>query len=306
VSAVTAAKADPKAVAGSIPALLTPFTAGGAGIDFSVLRQRLEWLERHGVDSVLVAGTTGDGQSLTVSERTELVREVKRHNGDLAVMAGTGFNALPDSIEASRAAIELGAGCVLVAPPSYFPCDDAGVVAYFDALLSQLGEDARVVIYHIPGYTGVPISLAAVRELRQRFGPAVAGLKDSGGKASYLEEAIRELPELMVYGSDGVAGQAFAGGAAGVISALANVVPADFHSIRAAAEEAADPPAEVTARLTELRRLSHEMPQRSALKRLSQIASGIPEAATRPPELELSPEQIASLDASPVVRELKA
>jgi 4-hydroxy-tetrahydrodipicolinate synthase len=292
------------AVRGSIPALLTPFRDGGRRVDLASLDRHLEWLQAAGIGAVLVAGTTGEGQSLSLSERIEIVGRVKSRHPRLAVMAGTGFNALPDTLDASLRALDLGADSLLVTPPCYFPSDEEEVLAYFAALLSQLPADARLVLYHIPHYTGAPVPINLARRLREDFGPIVAGLKDSGGDRAYLEEALRELPDLAVYGSDGVAALAYAEGAAGVVSALSNVAPGDFLALEAAIAAGAQAPAEIEARLAELRSITHSVPQRSGLKHLVHLAAGVPLSPARAPELDLSADQVAALEANGVVKRL--
>jgi dihydrodipicolinate synthase/N-acetylneuraminate lyase len=292
------------AVRGSIPALLTPFRDGGRRIDLTSLDRHLEWLQAAGIGAVLVAGTTGEGQSLSVSERVEIVGRVKSRHPQLAVMAGTGFNALPDTLDASLRALNLGADSLLVTPPCFFPADEEEVLAYFAALLRELPEHARLILYHIPRYTGAPIPIDAVRRLREEFGPTVAGLKDSGGERAYFEDALRDLPDLAVYGSDGVAALSYAEGAVGVVSALANVVPGDFLAMEAAMADGGGAPADIEARLGELRSLTHSVPQRSGLKHLVHVAAGIPVSSARAPELELSADQVAALEASGVVQRL--
>jgi 4-hydroxy-tetrahydrodipicolinate synthase len=289
---------------GTIPALVTPFRDGGRRVDLPLINQHLEWLREAGIESVLVAGTTGEGQSLSLLERLLVVAWVRERHPDLALMAATGFNALPSTIDVSQRALDLGADSLLIAPPCYFPSSDAEVIAFFAAVADELPPEARIVIYHIPRFTGAPISVGAVRELRDRFGPRIAGLKDSGGDRAYHEQVLRELPDIDVYGSDGLAALSYASGAAGVVSALANVLPRDFLAMEQAAAAGVEIPAEIEPRLAELRSLTHSVPQRSGLKHLVHLVAGLPVSPSRAPELPLTADQTASLETSTLVASL--
>lgn len=290
----------------SIPALLTPFRDGGRRIDLGAFDKHLEWLREAGIESVLVAGTTGEGQSLSISERVELAGRVKDRHPCLSLMAATGFNALPDTIEASRRMLSLGVDSLLVAPPCFFPSGNAEVFAFFSALAEALPDEARLVMYHIPRYTGAPVSIETARHLREEVGPVIAGLKDSGGQREYFEQALAELQDLALYGSDGVAELAFAQGATGVISALANVVPNAFLELeKAVSRPGGQDPAEVRGTLAAIRSLTHSVPQRSGLKYLAHLLADIPQTCARPPELDLQPSQIESLRTSETIRQLR-
>jgi len=163
--------------------------------------------------------------------------------------------------------------------------DAAGVSEYYSRLLAALPDEARVVLYHIPRQTRVAIGTETIRELLERFGPKVAGVKDSGRDFEHTVSLLAEFPELAILnGSDGVAAKAYAAGGPGVISATANVLPEEFERVRAGDVSAQEPIAEVRA-------LVDGLPIQAALKLVLHLVSGLPRSAVRPPLRELTGEE---------------
>lgn len=282
---------------GTIPAVVTPFTAGGAEVDIEALDRHLTWLHEHGVRCVAPLGTNGEGPSLSLDERRRVIDLVGSHASGMSFVPGTGCTALPETIALSRHALERGAAAVLVAPPSYFPATPAGVFAYFAALLAGIPDESRVFLYHIPRYTGVPIEVETIVALRRAFGARVAGVKDSGGDLEHSRAIMSAVPELVLLsGSDGTVAEAYRNGANGVVSALANFAPERVDAVRAAMAEGRTGDDEQRA-LSALRELTHAVPQRSALKVLVSVVTGLPRAAVRPPLVDLDEQQADELRA---------
>jgi 4-hydroxy-tetrahydrodipicolinate synthase len=272
-------------LAGTIPALLTPFTEGGAEPDLDALDAHVDWLHEHGVRTVSPMGTTGEGLSLSQAERRRLIERVAAHPSGVDQVPGTGCTSLPETIELSRFAVERGAAAVLVAPPTYYVPDQAGVAAWYHALLDALPDEARVVLYHIPRQTRVPIELETLAELVAAHGPKVAGVKDSGRDFDHTRRLLAKLPGLAVLnGSDGMVARAYAAGGPGVISATANVLPGEFERLRLGDESAQAPVAETRA-------LVDGLPIHAALKLILHLVSGLPRSAVRPPLRELTADE---------------
>jgi 4-hydroxy-tetrahydrodipicolinate synthase len=275
------------AVAGTIPALITPFTDGGAAVDLDALDAHIEWLHVRGIRCIVPLGTTGEGPSLGPAERRAVIERVAAHPSGMAFVAGTGCVSLPETVELSRHALDHGAAAVLVAPPWYFTPEADGLERYYAALLEQLPESARVILYHIPGYTGVPIEVDLVVALRERFGARIVGVKDSGGRLEHSAALLEAVPDLVVLcGSDALVADAYRAGAAGIVSGLANAAPRQVDAIRRAVAAGGDG-AEEQAWLTALRDLTHAVPGRSALKVLVAHACGLPRSPVRPPLTDL-------------------
>ncbi len=287
----------PSALAGTIPALLTPFTPGGAEIDHGLLAAHVDWLVEHGVETVSPMGTTGEGASLAVAERKALIERLAAHASGVAQVPGTGCTNLPETIELSRFAVELGVAAVLVAPPTYYVPDPEGVIEYLSRLLEALPDEARVVLYHIPRQTRVAIEEETLRALVDRFGPKVAGVKDSGRDFDHTLRLLSEFPSLAILnGTDGLVAKAYAAGGPGVISATANVLPSEFERMQKGGDASAQ---DVVA---EMRALVDRMPIQAALKLVLHLVAGLPRSAVRPPLRELTPAESHSVQQSLAAR----
>ena len=280
---------------GTIPALVTPFTRGGAEVDLDLLDAHVAWLDEQGIACVAPLGTNGEGPSLSLAERRAVIERIAGHPSGIAFLPGTGCNALPETVELSRFAVEHGATGLLVAPPWYFEAERDGLTRYFDALLSALPGEARVFLYNVPAYTGVPVDAAVAAELRGRFGDRVAGVKDSSGDVEQSLGYLRAAPGLtLLFGSDAGVADAFRGGAHGVVSALANVIPREVEAVRRAVAAGASGEEEERM-LAGVRALTRSGPRRSALKALVAAATGLPRGAVRPPLAELTGDEAAAL-----------
>ena len=141
------------------------------------------------------------------------------------LMPGTGASAIPDGVELTRAAVEAGAGGVLVLPPFYYKnVSEDGVFAYYAEVIERVGDARlRVYLYHIPQLSGVPITPALVARLVDRYGPTIAGLKDSSGNWENTAMLLKQFPALSIFpGSERFLLQGLAAGGAGCITATAN------------------------------------------------------------------------------------
>jgi 4-hydroxy-tetrahydrodipicolinate synthase len=278
-------------IAGTIPALLTPFTEAGE-VDLELLDHHVAWLHERGIGCLSPMGTTGEGPSLSLGERKRLLERLVAHPAGVPILPGTGCTALPETIELSRFAVEQGAAGLLVAPPSYYdPFDVRGVNAYFVRLFDALPPSARVFLYHIPRQTGVPVTDETLHVLGSRYGPMLAGVKDSGGDFEHTRAWLREYPELTILnGSDATAAAAYEAGGRGTITMLANVFPEELERIRAGRSTA-----EPQRFLVAVRELVGEFPRHAALKHLLHLVSGLPRSSVRPPLQDLDGEQTAIL-----------
>ena len=280
-------------IAGTIPALLTPLGDGGGAPDLELLDAHVAWLHERGIRCVSPLGTTGEGPSLSLAERTRIVERLAGHASGMRILPGTGATALPETIELSRLAVRAGAVGILVAPPSYYDAFDVrGVTEYFIRLFDSLKEDARVVLYHIPRHTGIPIADETLRELGARFGPMLVGVKDSGGDFEHTRRWLREFSELTILnGSDATAAAAYEAGGRGTITMLANVFPEELERIRRGET------VEATQRfLRDVRELVGELPRHAALKHLLHVVSGLPRSSVRAPLQELDEDHKAALE----------
>lgn len=283
---------------GVFPAIVTPFTQGGREVDFDWMARHLAYLRRRGADGVLALGTNGEGPSLSLAERKQVVDAVigGRRDHGLAVMVGSGCAALPETVELSNYALERGADAILIVPPFYFKdISDEGLLAYYASVLAELPPGARVFLYNIPKFSGVAISHALLDGLLERFPDRLAGVKDTSGQLATLQGYLQRYPSLSVFsGSDGLVAEGHRLGAVGCISAIANVFP-DLMEAAAKASSQQERDA-AQAAISRVRDLAHGYPTPSVLKHLLRIVDGLPQTYVRPPLRDLTPEETAELE----------
>lgn len=275
-------------LSGVICATLTPFTSDTGPVDYAWIPQHLRYLEAQGVNGVLAMGTTGEGPSLSLAERKEVLAQIIQHRGDLFVLACTGCATLAETIDLSGYALEQGVAALLVMPPFYFKqVPDAGLLSYFRTLCDALPDDARVLLYHIPAVTGVPIRPEVISGLLESHPHKLYGLKDSSGDERYLLMVRRDYPQLHIYvGNELVAAPGLAEGAIGIISAIANAFPTTVVDVWQSYKQNGDA-VSVQARLTALTRLlAGNTPP--ALKMALTWTSDLPRTSVRVPLANLS------------------
>lgn len=273
-------------------ALLTPFTSPAGTVDYEFIRQHLRWLERQGIDGVVPCGTTGEGPSLSFSERQEVIGLVMEHRGDLQVIPSTGCAALPDTVMLSRYAIDQGAEVVMIMPPFFFKgISDEGLLSYYQAICAALPPGKRVLLYHIPQITDVPITFGVIDGLLTSWPDRLYGVKDSGGDPDYTALLIKRYPQLKVFCGDSAHfAQALEDGAAGGIFALANVFPADLCAMRDA-DSAGRAIAGLQEQMSDREHLLATIGTVAALKALLPHVADLPAPSVRAPLVNLSIEE---------------
>ena len=221
-----------EALDGVLTAIVTPFRDNG-DLWLDVLPELLAYQQAAGVDGIVIAGTNGEGPSLSVSERKTLLETAIKYRGKLKVVAGTGAASITDAIELTRHAADAGADAALVLPPFYFKNVPArGVADYFRRVL----DAARlpVYLYHIPQFSAVPVTTEVLDLLDGH--PYLAGVKDSEGNWTRTEEFLARKPALRTFaGDDYTLGRSLLLGAVGGISGTANAFPQQVVSVKAAA-----------------------------------------------------------------------
>ncbi len=283
-------------LAGTFPATVTPFSQGGRRVDLDWIGGHLAYLERRGADGVLAVGTNGEGPSLSLAERKQVIDAVLGQRGQLAVMIGAGCAALPETIELCSYALESGADAVLIVPPFYFKAvPGEGLRAYYQAVLAALPSGRKVFLYNIPSLSGVEITVELVDFLLDKFADKLAGVKDTSGRLPTLRQFVSRYPSLVVFcGSDGLVAQGYRLGAVGAISAVANVFP-DFLNVAARAHTSKER-IEAQSAINRVRELTKDLPSPSAIKHLLRIVAGLPQTYVRPPLRDLTAAEAAELE----------
>ncbi|MBS0505905.1 MAG: dihydrodipicolinate synthase family protein [Proteobacteria bacterium] len=215
-----------------------------------------------------VFGTNSEANSLAFAEKMDLLDALADAGlPPAALLPGVGLCALPETIALTRRAVELGCAGTLTLPPFFFkPASDDGLFAYYANIIDGVGSAAlRLYLYHIPQFTGVPITCTLIERLIKAYPQTVVGIKDSSGDWANTERMLREFPGFEVFpASESLLEKALPLGAAGCISATANVQPgAIVQALRLWGAPGFDA---VQERLKEVRNLFQAHPMIPALK----------------------------------------
>jgi 4-hydroxy-tetrahydrodipicolinate synthase len=212
-------------LSGVLVALASPLKRDGA-VDEAAVGRLVEHVLAGGVHGLLPLGSTGETASLDeVARRQVLAAVVKAANGRVPVICGVAQSQLSSARAEVEAAAKLGADAALVAPPFYYPIDQAGVLAFY----RQVAERAAVpvLVYNIPQFTKVVIEPATLATLAREG--TIHGVKDSSRDFEYFEGvcvATRDIPAFRVFtGSDTMLLASLAMGGAGTICGAANIAP---------------------------------------------------------------------------------
>ncbi|GAB4374121.1 MAG: dihydrodipicolinate synthase family protein [Acidobacteriota bacterium] len=277
------------ALAGLWVPLATPFDGRDAPA-LPALVARARAVIADGARGVVLAGTTGEGPSLTVAERRALLDGLLAAGIEPArIVAGIACPALGDAVELARHAGRAGVAAVLLMPPFYFKAvTPRGVGRAIDAVLDRAPGMPPVLLYHFPQLSGVPLPVDLVAELAHRHGPRIAGLKDSEGDPARTFRMIDRLPDLAVFpGTEAYLAEACRRGAAGVISATANVAAAPIAAALAAfADGDAGRFAALAGEVRKRRLALERWPMIAAIKQLLAHTTGDPAWARLRPPLE--------------------
>ncbi|WKD57489.1 4-hydroxy-tetrahydrodipicolinate synthase [Corynebacterium capitovis DSM 44611] len=202
-------------------AMVTPFTSTGE-LDLDAGRKLASHLVDNGIDSLVLAGTTGESPTTTAEEKIALLKAVKEEVGDRArIIAGAGTNNTRSSVELAIASRNAGADALLVVTPYYSKPSQTGLVAHFTAIADA--TDAPICLYDIPGRSGVPLHAPTIRQLAEL--PTVLGLKDAKGDFFEAAPLIRETGLAWYSGDDPLNVPWLSVGATGVISVIGHVAP---------------------------------------------------------------------------------
>jgi 4-hydroxy-tetrahydrodipicolinate synthase len=209
---------------GSVVPLVTPFKNGQ--IDEAALERLIERQLEAGSHGLSVGGTTGEPGTLSVEERKYLIElAVKLIRGRAPLLAGTGTLRLDETLEITTFAWKVGAQGALVITPYYIKPNQDGLYRFFGQIAEAV-PDFPVMLYNIPGRSGVEIKVDTVARLRQDF-KNIIGLKHSSKDVEYVSELLRKVGrDFAVFcGLEALTFPMMAVGAVGTIAATANWLP---------------------------------------------------------------------------------
>ena len=208
---------------GSLPALVTPFTADG-DLDVATLKKLVDWHVEQGSHGLVPVGTTGESPTLTHDEHMRVTEEVvAAAAGRVPVIAGAGSNSTREGISLIRHAQEAGADAALVVTPYYNKPTQAGLIAHYTALHDA--SDLPIIIYNIPGRSVIDMTPETMGELAKL--PRIVGVKDATGKLERVscQRMSCGADFIQLSGEDATALGFNAHGGVGCISVTANVAP---------------------------------------------------------------------------------
>ncbi|NLF14199.1 MAG: dihydrodipicolinate synthase family protein [Anaerolineaceae bacterium] len=221
-------KTELSTLSGVIPPMLTPLTAAGQ-VDAAGIKRLVNFLIDGGVSGFFVLGSSGEGPSLTLADRSKVIAETARAAaGRVPVLAGVLEPSTVRTIEAARLAEEAGADCLVATSPYYFSTGLEHQVVHFMAIAESTA--LPVLLYNIPPSTHNPIGLETVRRLLPV--EKVIGIKDSAGDWEHFEALLalkKTRPSFRVFqGAQPKAAAAVLAGADGLVPGLSNLVPGLF------------------------------------------------------------------------------
>lgn len=209
---------------GMATALVTPITENG--IDYEAFGKLIDWQIEKGINGLVICGTTGESSTLTDEEhRAAIEYAVKRVNGRVPVIAGTGSNDTAYALELTEFACSVGVDGVLVVTPYYNKATQNGLIKMFTQIADA--STVPVILYNVPSRTGVNIAPKTVAALAEH--PNINAIKEASGNISQIAEVAALCGDkINIYsGNDDQVVPIMALGGKGCISVLSNVAPAE-------------------------------------------------------------------------------
>jgi 4-hydroxy-tetrahydrodipicolinate synthase len=207
-------------------ALATPFL-DDQQIDFESLKRLIDHVIAGGVDYLVVLGTTGESATLTASEKAQVLKAAVEYNkGRVPLMLGLGGNATQKLLDEIEATEFYGVAGILSVSPYYNKPTQEGIIAHYRALADA--SPAPLVLYNIPGRTMSNLNASTTLTLSHH--PNIVGIKEASGNLEQCMQIAASMPKdfLLLSGDDLLTKPILSIGGSGVISVLANAIPATF------------------------------------------------------------------------------
>lgn len=213
---------------GAATAIVTPFRDNE--VDYETFGELIEFQINGGIDALVVAGTTGEGSTLTHEEHCGVISyAVEKVNGRVPVIAGTGSNDTAYGIELSKFACDAGCDGLLVVTPYYNKATPKGLIKNF--LTTADAVDKPIILYNVPSRTGCNITMPVYRELAKHEN--IVATKEASGNLSLIAQIADECGDsLDIYsGNDDQVLPILSLGGKGVISVFSNLLPREMHNL---------------------------------------------------------------------------
>lgn len=208
-------------------ALITPFNEDGT-IDFPALARLIEYQIQNGIDYLVALGTTAETPTLTEDEKAR-VRAfiIEKVNGRVPIVLGLGGNNTNAIVENLKTQNFDGIDAILSVVPYYNKPSQEGIYQHYKAIASA--TKLPVILYNVPGRTGVNMTAETTLRLARDFDNIVA-IKEASGNITQMDDIIKNKPSdfMVISGDDGITFPLITLGAVGVISVIGNAIPREF------------------------------------------------------------------------------
>ena len=210
---------------GSLVAMITPFTKSGK-VDEKGINGLVEFHIKNGTDGIVPCGTTGESPTLSHEEHKRVVEiTIKAVSGRIPVIAGTGSNSTREALDLTSHAKEAGADGALIVVPYYNKPTQKGLYLHYKEIADNV--DIPIIVYNVPSRTGVnllPETLAKLAELEN-----IVAVKEASGNLEQMAQIVELCGDkiTLLSGDDKLILPVLSIGGKGVISVVANIIPAD-------------------------------------------------------------------------------
>jgi len=218
-------------IEGTGVALVTPFTKEEE-VDFSALEKLVNHVIDGGVDYLVALGTTGESVTLTKSEKIAVLEKIKEvAGGRVPIVLGHGGNNTKILIETLNDYDLTGISAILSVTPAYNKPSQTGLYQHYKKFIEA--SPLPVILYNVPGRTGVNMLPRTTLRLAEEFPEKVIAVKEASGDLSQMMEIINKAPEgfEVISGDDGITLPLIAAGGTGLISVIANAFPHEMSSV---------------------------------------------------------------------------
>ena len=208
-------------------ALITPFK-DDESIDFDALSKLIEYQIQNGIDYLVVLGTTAETPTLTEQEKNEVLSFViERVKERVPIVLGLGGNNTRGIVERLKTESFQGVDAILSVVPYYNKPSQEGIYQHYKAIASA--TKLPVILYNVPGRTGVNMTAETTLRLAREFDNIVA-IKEASGNITQMDDIIKNKPKdfMVISGDDGITFPLITLGAVGVISVIGNAFPREF------------------------------------------------------------------------------
>eukprot|EP00294_Goniomonas_avonlea_P001831 CAMPEP_0114558980 /NCGR_PEP_ID=MMETSP0114-20121206/10681_1 /TAXON_ID=31324 /ORGANISM="Goniomonas sp, Strain m" /LENGTH=290 /DNA_ID=CAMNT_0001744427 /DNA_START=10 /DNA_END=882 /DNA_ORIENTATION=+ len=218
--------------AGSFVAIITPFTDDDK-VDYEALGALVEWHIAEGTDGIVPCGTTGESPTVSFEEHEQIIKFViEKVAKRILVVAGAGANSTKEAVHLTQWSKDVGADAVLSVNPYYNKPTQEGLFLHFSAVAAV---GIPVILYNIPGRSAVSMTPDTVARLSKL--PNIVAIKEATGSVDFASEIASLCDIPILSGDDSLCLPIMSIGGKGVISVIANILPADVKALTVAANQ---------------------------------------------------------------------